>query len=835
MPLAADILLIFQASPAAQVVLSPSLVIEAVTEAYLLLTNTTRAQLVGQAAFDVFGGPPGSPQAATMANLSASLQQVLATGQPQSMPPQHYDLPDPTRPGHLAERYWLPTNTPVLGPDGEVCYVLHQVEDITARVRTERQLHETQAREQAAQATAEAERRQLREVLARLPAQVAVYRGPDHVYDFVNARYQTYFPRQAFMGQPIAQALPEAATNGVLTVFDQVYRTGEAYHNPEQEFWLTTHDHGQPRQLFLSFTLLPLRDAHGHITGLLDFSYDVTAQVLACRQVQQLNQELEARVQERTHELTVQRQQLGQILAQVPAAIATLEGPEHRYSFFNDPYQALSAQRTVLGQTVADVFPEVIEQGFIELLDQVYATGQPFIGTEILVMLYEAATGQPEVRYADFIYQPLVDDAQRITGILAFILDVTGRVRTRKQIDTLQAAMLAVTQRQAQERQQVYQLFEQLPAAIMLLREPGHRVEYVNPAYQQFFPGQALQGYPLGEVHPRAASTGALARLDRAYLGETYVGLEEAVTLHTAAGEAYTRYFNFTYQPYCENGQVVGVSIVAIDATEQSLARQQVQELNQELAASNAALTATNASLYGVNQQLTRTNADLDTFVYSASHDLKAPITNIEGLLQALRYELPPAALATGLVPHLLGMMDGAVERFQQTLGHLTDVSRLHQAQADAPEAVDLLALVEAVRLDMLPELQAARTTLTVDLDSCPTLHFAAKNLRSILYNLLSNAVKYRDPARAPHVQLRCRREPGLMVLEVEDNGLGLSEGQQQELFRLFRRLHTHVSGSGVGLYMVKKMVDNAGGTLAVRSEPGVGSTFTVTLPALPT
>jgi signal transduction histidine kinase len=106
------------------------------------------------------------------------------------------------------------------------------------------------------------------------------------------------------------------------------------------------------------------------------------------------------------------------------------------------------------------------------------------------------------------------------------------------------------------------------------------------------------------------------------------------------------------------------------------------------------------------------------------------------------------------------------------------------------------------------------------------------KTLRSVLYNLLSNAIKYRDPARPCQVVLRCRQLPGQLALEVQDNGLGLSESQQGQLFQLFRRLHTHVAGSGVGLYMVKKMVDNAGGTLAVQSQLGVGSTFTVLLPA---
>jgi signal transduction histidine kinase len=72
------------------------------------------------------------------------------------------------------------------------------------------------------------------------------------------------------------------------------------------------------------------------------------------------------------------------------------------------------------------------------------------------------------------------------------------------------------------------------------------------------------------------------------------------------------------------------------------------------------------------------------------------------------------------------------------------------------------------------------------------------------------------------------------VVLEVQDNGLGLSPTQQNDLFMLFKRLHTHVEGTGVGLYMLKRIVENAGGTITVQSQPGVGSTFMVTLPDVP-
>ena len=154
------------------------------------------------------------------------------------------------------------------------------------------------------------------------------------------------------------------------------------------------------------------------------------------------------------------------------------------------------------------------------------------------------------------------------------------------------------------------------------------------------------------------------------------------------------------------------------------------------------------------------------------------------------------------LVQPLLRMMHDAVERFQKTIGDLTDISKLQQAHAQPPEAVDLAALVEDIRLDLAPALAAAGTHLEVDVATCPTLSFAPKNLRSILYNLLSNAIKYADPARPPVVRLRCARTEGTVVLEVQDNGLGLTEAQQRQLFIMFQRLHSHVEGSGVGLYM---------------------------------
>ncbi|MDJ0366353.1 PAS domain-containing protein [Hymenobacter sp. H14-R3] len=634
------------------------------------------------------------------------------------------------------------------------------------RTAVEEALRVSQAGERAALAAAETQRGELQRIFEQAPVAIAVYRGPTYIIELANPLVCALWGRTQTQAlhTPLLELLPEIKGQGYEELLDEVMATGVPY--VAREMPSTIDRYGRRDTVYWNFVYLPVRAADGRITGAMVVATEVSEQVQARQQVQALNEELEARVTQRTAELQValqeaekQREQLrtqqallGQILGQVPAAIATLTGPEHRYSFFNAPYQALAAGRTALGLKVVEVFPEVEEQGFVDLLNRVYATGQPYSGTGTPIMLHDNDTGQPETRYMDFIYQPLFNAKGQTTGILAFVLDVTDSARARKQADTLQAAVLAAVRRQGQERENVHQLFAQAPAVICLLREPSHRIEYLNPAYQALFPGRQLLGHTLAEVQPEALAL--LALLDEVHgSGEAQFRREMPVVVPpTEAGQPWgTYYFDFTYQAYREEGRIAGVSIFGFDVTEQVEARQQVQNLNEELAAINEEMQATNEELHESNTRLLRTNTDLDTFVYTASHDLKSPITNVEGLLLALRDHLPANALDHAVVPRLLDMMAGAVSRFQQTLGHLTDISRLQQEQSQPAEAVDLPALVEAVRLDILPELTAADATLAIDLDGCHTVHFSAKNLRSIVYNLLSNAVKYRAEGRPAH------------------------------------------------------------------------------------
>lgn len=369
--------------------------------------------------------------------------------------------------------------------------------------------------------------------------------------------------------------------------------------------------------------------------------------------------------------------------------------------------------------------------------------------------------------------------------------------------------------RQAVERDaaEVSRVLEGIPQMAWTADLTG-RITYFNQRWLEFT-GQLITSKKqlIAIFHPDDFGT-ALARWDNSL--DTFEPLEVECRLRNAAGE-YRWMLGRAILSRNEAGEVVQWIGTYTDIHERKLAQERVAQA-QRLLRDN-------------NDELTRVNVDLDSFIYTASHDLKGPITNIEGLLAALADELPIEALTRQPVYDILGMLTKSVERFQRTIGQLSDVAKLHREHGLASAPVPLAPVVHGVALDLAPLVNSTGGQLIIDLPDHLAVHFLEKNLRSVVYNLLSNAFKYRAPDRPPLVRLRAEAEGELVRLTVQDNGLGMSPAGLRKLFGLFERLHNHVEGSGIGLFMVKKMVDNAGGRILVESEVGVGSTFTVLLP----
>jgi PAS domain S-box-containing protein len=490
------------------------------------------------------------------------------------------------------------------------------------------------------------------------------------------------------------------------------------------------------------------------------------------------------------------------------------------------------SEEEVLGRKMVEVSPELEGQPGLAIVKKVAATGEAFNAHQVPVQLY--IDGRLTERFFDLSYTAIRDESGE-TGVLHVAMDVTAQVQARQE-------------RESQQRR-LAEVFEQAPVAIFVLRGAEYVLEVVNPAMGEMLgavPGRIL-GRRYMEEFPGLAGQGYKDLLDGVWhSGREYVAHEQAARLpHHGPGE--TGFYNFTYVPLREaEGSVAGIMCVAVDVTAQVLARRQVQQLNQELAAINEELAAaneelraaneeiqaSNEELAGSNGQLLRTNADLDNFIYTASHDLKAPISNIEGLLQALLRSLSPQSLASERVQGITGRMQVSVERFKKTIGNLTEVVKLQKEYSGERTLVSLPEMIGEVMLDLEPMIRSAGAEITKDVAECPQVRFSEKNLRSVVYNLVSNALKYRSLDRVPLVRITCRTMAGYHVLTVSDNGLGMEEGRMGQLFTMFKRFHDHVEGSGIGLYMVKKIIDNAGGKIEVESRSGEGSTFRVYLPA---
>ncbi|MFL5730021.1 MAG: sensor histidine kinase, partial [Cytophagaceae bacterium] len=231
------------------------------------------------------------------------------------------------------------------------------------------------------------------------------------------------------------------------------------------------------------------------------------------------------------------------------------------------------------------------------------------------------------------------------------------------------------------------------------------------------------------------------------------------------------------------------------------------------------------ADLERTNANLIRINADLDSFIYTASHDLKAPVANIEGLISTLDSEL---SAKTEEVQFIVDLIKDSVEKFKMTIRDLSEITKIQKEDHEDLAIINIREIVEDVKISIRNIIISSDTSIFLDCDDCPEIRFSKKNLKSIIYNLLSNAVKYRFPGRKPEVHIKTEVVNKYVLLTVRDNGLGIDPEKKDRIFKMFKRLHDHVEGSGVGLYIVKKIVENSGGMIEVESELGEGTEFKV-------
>ena len=225
--------------------------------------------------------------------------------------------------------------------------------------------------------------------------------------------------------------------------------------------------------------------------------------------------------------------------------------------------------------------------------------------------------------------------------------------------------------------------------------------------------------------------------------------------------------------------------------------------------------------------ELKKINHDLDNFIYTASHDLKAPITNVEGLMNALTKSFSEETSGKAQVKNIVKMIFQSIERFKATIGDLSDIAKIERTFQEDQQELDISEIIEDVKISISEYIKDNKAHIYTNCIS-EKIFFSKKNFKSIIYNLISNAIKYSNPDRPPEINISCTKTDNYLIVIVRDNGLGIPANKIHTIFEMFKRLHSHVEGSGLGLFIVKRMIENANGKIEVESEAGKGSAFSI-------
>lgn len=243
------------------------------------------------------------------------------------------------------------------------------------------------------------------------------------------------------------------------------------------------------------------------------------------------------------------------------------------------------------------------------------------------------------------------------------------------------------------------------------------------------------------------------------------------------------------------------------------------------------AVAVENARLYAGTQRALRElrdkNAELDSFVYSVSHDLKAPIVTIQGMAGILGEEARDRLSEKDR--YYLGRIDANCTHMEALILHLLALSRIGR-EAWTHEDVALGEVVGSVLAELHGAIEARGVRVTVD--HLPVVRAPRVHMEEIFRNLLSNAIKYLGPTPSPAVEIGAKDRGDHVELWVRDNGIGIDPAYQERVFEAFQRLKDiDAEGSGVGLAIVRKIVETAGGRIWVESARGEGATFRFTWP----
>jgi PAS domain S-box-containing protein len=311
--------------------------------------------------------------------------------------------------------------------------------------------------------------RRLRDLLMQAPSAIGITAGPEHTWAYVNVARAKMAGRKSvddFVGKKVRESYPELEGQPFFAALDRAYQTGIPFIGKEVKATFNRGSGGAPDVAYLDCFYEPIRNPQGEVEGLLIHTIEVTEQVLARHAIEVANE----REKQQRAAAEFERNQLRELFKQAPAGIGILSGPDHRWSFANSAYCEIVGRSPgdLMNRPIRETLPELIGQGFFELLDEAYRSGVPYIGKEMKASLNRGTNRSSQEAYFNFIYQPARNVAGEIEGIMVLAVDITEQVEARTQLQSK-------VQQRTMELQRAQEALRTLSGSLMQAQDEERR------------------------------------------------------------------------------------------------------------------------------------------------------------------------------------------------------------------------------------------------------------------------------------------------------------------------------------------------------------------------
>lgn len=524
-----------------------------------------------------------------------------------------------------------------------------------------------------------------------------------------------------------------------------------------------------------------------------------------------------------------ERKMLADVFQQSPSFMCILSGPDCFFERVNEECRRLIDQRDVLGLPVSVALPEVVEQGLIEVLDHVYRTGKTYVGKAVPVRLRKSGREAPEMRYLDFVCQAIRSVEGAVAGIFVQGIDLTDRMQAE-----------AVSKSEADRRTLL------LSAAKHILEAPVADAALCQQVFEMI--GGPLESdifyvYQAGpEGLEMVASVGVpenwTAQGRRLSHADSLCGLVSStkqplvVNVHQTKLDGPGRLEReigvraFSCHPlFRRDRQLMGTFAVA------SSRKEEYSSSEVEFLQTVSHFLALAWDRYQAEDALREQERRKDVFLATLAHELRNPLAPIRTGLALFN-----RATSIAETQRAREIMERQVAHMVRLIDDLLEVSRITTGKIVLKtDHVDVREIVHAAVELSRPLIDDGQHQLVVSLPPDPLyLRADLTRMTQVIGNLLNNSAKYSPPGG--RIEVSAVEEAEMAVIRVQDNGTGLAREDLPEVFELFsqvRNRHDHPqSGLGIGLALVKRLVEMHGGAVVGSSQGlGLGCTFTVSLP----